>query len=373
MEENKPSEISDNVENKPQEDNFFKNDCCGSGSYCDCLGGSKKKIKNLIAAIILISGLFVGSLFVDVSQLIKKGGFSEKNLKKTDIFESDKKTWVAYDEPMVSVKVVNDENCVECDPSEALIWLRRVSPTVSAQKISFDSEEGKRLIEKFSLKTLPALIFSDAVTKTEFYSEAQDIFNQKDDELELKTQELGLAPGKYMETPGINEGDATFGNKEAKVKVIIFSDFECPYCKALYESMRQVMIQYADNVFFIHKDFPLEFHSQAENVALAGNCALEQGKFWEYGDKIFSEQSKWQETTGTQRFKDYARSLGLKADQFNKCLDDKKYQNKIDTDKADATSFGISGTPAIFINNKFINGVVSTDDLKKSIDEELAK
>jgi protein-disulfide isomerase len=65
--------------------------------------------------------------------------------------------------------------------------------------------------------------------------------------------------------------------------------------------------------------------------------------------------------------------LGLKTDQFNQCLDGKKYQDKINSDKNNASEFGISGTPAIFINNKFINGVVSTDDLKKYIEDELAK
>jgi len=341
----------------------------------DVKGGEieKKKIKNLVSALILISGLFVGSLFVDLSQLIKGSGFSQKNLKKTDIFEAGQKTWVAYMEPVVTVKVVSDEACVECDPSEALVWLRRVSPTISAEKINFYSEEGKSLIEKFSIKTLPAFIFSDSVSKTEFYAQAQTIFNQKDDQFELNTQELGLTPGKYLETPTVGEKDATFGNKDVKTKIIIFSDFECPYCKVLFQSLRQIMSQYSDRVFFVHKDFPLDFHPQAENASLAANCALEQGKFWEYGDKLFANQANWQNTTGTQEFKNYAKNLGLKSLEFNQCLDSKKYQDKINNDKNDAAEFGISGTPAIFINNKFINGVISTEDLKKTVEEELAK
>lgn len=350
-----------------------KNTSCDCGNDCACCKSYSKKTKNLISALILISGLFVGSLFVDLSQLVKNSGFSQKNLKKTDIFEVGQKTWVAYNEPAVTLQVVSDETCAECDPAEALVWLRRVSPTISAEKVNFDSEEGKKLIEKFSIKTLPAFIFSEAIAKTEFYAQAQTIFNQKDNQFELNTQELGLTPGKYLETPQVNEKDATFGNKDAGVKVIIFSDFECPYCKALYQSLRKIMGQYSDKVFFVHKDFPLDFHAQAGPTALAANCALEQGKFWEYGDRLFANQINWQSTTGTQKFKEYAQSLGLKMSQFNQCLDSKKYQDKIDGDKSDAANFGVSGTPAIFINNKFTNGVISTDDLKKSIEDELAK
>lgn len=359
MEDDKQIKNESGEAKKKEEENIPKED--------------NKKTKNLISALILISGLFVGSLFVDFSQLIKKSGFSQKNLNKTDIFEVGEKTWVAYNEPAVTVKVISDENCEKCDPAEALVWLRRVSPTISAEKINFDSEEGKNIIEKFSIKTLPAFIFSDDITKTEFYAEAQSIFKQQENLFELNTQELGLTPGRYLETPAAKEGDATFGNKDAKVKVIIFSDFECPYCKALYQSIRQLMNQYSNQVFFVHKNFPLDFHDQAGNAALAANCALEQGKFWEYGDRLFSEQTKWQETTGTQKFKEYAYIVALKTQQFNQCLDNKKFQDKINKNIEEANSFGVAGTPAIFINDKFINGVISTDDLRKYIDDELAR
>jgi len=77
----------------------------------------------------------------------------------------------------------------------------------------------------------------------------------------------------------------------------------------------------------------LDFHAQANPAALAANCSLEQGKFWEYGDKLFADQINWQNTTGVQKFKDYAQSLGLKTVQFSQCLDSKKYQEKIENDK----------------------------------------
>ncbi|MBU2028267.1 thioredoxin domain-containing protein [Patescibacteria group bacterium] len=332
-----------------------------------------KKIKNLISVVILLSGLFVGSLFVDISQLLSGGGFSLRNLSKTEIFESNGKTWVAYSDPMVSVKIITDEQCEKCNPAEPLVWLRRVVPTISAQKVEFNSEEGQALIEKFSLKTLPAFVFSQTIDQTEFFAQAQALFVPKDGQFELKTQELGLTPGRYLDLPQIKEGDAVFGKNDSSVKMIIFSDFQCPYCKLFHQTLRQAMKAYGNKVAFGFKHLPLSFHAQAEPAALASECANEQNKFWEYGDKLFAAQAEWSAAQGTQKFKDYARLLGLKTVDFNQCLDSKKYQDKIDAGKAEAAGFGISGTPAFFVNSQFNNGVVTLEQLKAMLDLELAK
>jgi protein-disulfide isomerase len=332
-----------------------------------------KRIKNLISAVIILSGLFVGSLFVDIVQLVKGNGFSEKNLQKGEIFEAGGKTWVAFDEPIVNVKVVSDETCEKCDPSEALVWLRRMVPTISAQKVDFAGTEGNALKEQFGIKTLPAFVFSDAIARTNFYSQAQILFDKKGSMFSLKTQELGLVPGRYLDLPELKDGDAVLGKTDAKVKVYLFSDFQCPYCKMFWKTLRDTMKLYPDQAVLAYKHLPLSFHAQAENAALASFCALEQGKFWEYADKLYSAQSEWGNSTGTQKFKDYAKDMKLNTAQFGKCLDDKKYQDKIEADKDAANNFGISGTPAVFINSQFKNGVVSVEDLKAAIDAELKK
>lgn len=331
----------------------------------------KKKMQNMISAIILLSGLFIGSLFVDMAQFLKRDGFSQKNLSKSDIFEANNKTWVAYSEPAVVVQIINDDSCEKCDVSEALVWFRRVLPTVSTESVAYDSAIGKQLIDKYQIKTLPAFVFDADIAKTDFYSQAKMLFEEKNSNFVLKTQELGLPAGKYLALPEINEDDPISGPKDAKVKVVIFSDYQCPYCKLLFKSLRDTMNQYKDTVMFDYKHLPLDFHPQANNAALASICAQEQGKFWEYSDKLYASQAEWSNTKDTTKFKDYARTLGLKAADFNKCLDDKKYQNKINVDKAEASDFGISGTPALFINDDFETGALSTDQLKTTIDEKL--
>ncbi|KKP64745.1 MAG: hypothetical protein UR60_C0016G0019, partial [Candidatus Moranbacteria bacterium GW2011_GWF2_34_56] len=115
-----------------------------------------KKVKNLTSLVILLTGLFVGSLFVDFSQLIKGGGISQKVLNNKDVFQLDGKTWVAYPEPMIDVTVINDDNCEECNVDEIMLSLRKVMPTMLSNKVDYSSEEGKKMIEEFGIKSLPA-------------------------------------------------------------------------------------------------------------------------------------------------------------------------------------------------------------------------
>jgi len=331
------------------------------------------KIKNLISVAILLAGLFVGSLFVDVAQVVRGGGFSAKNMNKSDIFEANGKTWVAYGEPAMNVKVLSDDACVACDPSEVLVWFRRVLPTIAVEKVDANSQDGKYLISKFGIKTLPAFIFDNNIDKTDFYAQANVLFDQKDASYVLKTQELGLEPGKYLQTPTIDEGDAVLGKADSVVKVIVFSDFQCPYCKLLWSTMRETMKTYGEKVLFAYKHLPLDSHVQANNAALAAACAQEQNKFWEFGDKLYASQAEWGKTTSIQKFKDYARVLKLDVNKFNKCLDSKQYQSVIDANKIEADSLGLSGTPAIFINDQLKNGVVNKDELQSIIDEKLGQ
>jgi protein-disulfide isomerase len=334
-----------------------------------------KKIKNLTAAAILLAGLFLGSLFVDVAQMVRGKGFSQRVLKNTDVFALDGKTWVAYKDPIVRVRVLTEEGCEECNPEEALVWLGRVIPTIVPEKVDINSSDGKSIAQKYEVKSIPAYIFAEEIDKTDFFTQAAPIFDKKSDSYLLQTAQLGLPVGKYVETPAIADDDVQIGPKDAKVKLIEFSDFQCPYCRAFQvNTIQRILKEYEGKILFVFKNLPLtDIHPQAENAALAAQCANEQGKFEAYAGKLFDEQNDWGKTDGTQKFKTYAAQLGLKTTDFNKCLDDKKYQDKIDRDKQEADKFGISGTPSVFINGQFKGGAVAYEDIKKVIDEELAK
>lgn len=335
--------------------------------------GEKKRVKNLIALSIFLAGLFLGSVFVDMVQLIQGEGFSSRRLKEVGVVETAGKTWVAYQEPLVTVRAITDDTCDRCKPDEVLVWLRRVVPTVEPIKVDVNSKEGQKLVKDFHVTSLPAAVFSSAIEKTDFFSKAEQLFTKIGKDYILNTTELGVPVGRYLELPTVSDADAVTGNPEAKVRIIEFTDFQCPYCKVLHTSIRELMDQMGDKVYLVFKNFPLSFHGQAENAALAGACANAQGKFLPFADKLFNSQEDWGQTSGTQKFKLYARQLGLDVNAFNKCLDEKQFAEKISQDKAEGAKFNISGTPSLFINGQFTGGALSFDDLKKMVDEELAK
>ncbi len=333
-----------------------------------------RKNKNLVSLVILLTGLLIGSLFVDLSQLIKGGGLSQKVLNDKDVFQLNGKTWVAYSEPIVKISIINDDNCKECNVDEALVWLKRIVPTMLSNKVAYDSDEGKKLIKKYNIMSLPAFVFSGDVKDTEFYDQAQQLFKEKDGSYLLDTAKLGLPAGKYVETPKITDNDIKVGPDDAKVKLIEFSDFQCPYCKMFQKTIDDIIKEYGNDVQLVFKNLPLDsIHPRARVAALAGQCANEQGKFMDYANKLFDNQKSWTKTKDNKLFITYARQLGLDTNKFSQCLKDKKYKDAIDTTVSQAEKFGISGTPALFVNDKYKGGVSKLEDLKKLIDKELGR
>ncbi|MFZ2682021.1 MAG: thioredoxin domain-containing protein [Patescibacteria group bacterium] len=156
---------------------------------------------------------------------------------------------------------------------------------------------------------------------------------------------------------------------KAKVVVIEYSDFECPFCGQHHPTMQQMDDEYGDEVAWVYRHFPLSFHPEANPSALASECAAEQGKFWEYADELFANQT----TLSTSYYGQLAGELGLNQKKFDECLSTAKYQAVVDSHAAGGAAAGVNGTPATFINGQMISGAVPYASLKTVIDAELAK
>jgi protein-disulfide isomerase len=111
----------------------------------------------------------------------------------------------------------------------------------------------------------------------------------------------------------------------------------------------------------MHKDAPL--------AAEAGNCAREQGKFWEYHDKLFENQR----ALAREQLKSYAAEIGLEAEKFNACLDEGRFKNAVLEDMRDGQQLGVTGTPAFFINGRFLSGALPYETFERVIEEELKR
>lgn len=171
--------------------------------------------------------------------------------------------------------------------------------------------------------------------------------------------------------------DPMLGNPKAKVTIVEFSDFQCPYCRTFFEdTYGKLKKEYIDTgkVRLVFRNFPLSFHSMAKPAALAAQCAQEQNKFWQYHDALFVEQAK--KGQGTISFsatdlKTWAQGIGLNIQQFSQCLDSQKYSAKIDADIAAAGTAGVNGTPSFFINGQLLVGAQPYSEFKALIDDAL--
>ncbi|MDP3900057.1 MAG: DsbA family protein [bacterium] len=166
----------------------------------------------------------------------------------------------------------------------------------------------------------------------------------------------------------ISSSDHIRGNVDAKVTIVEFSDFQCPFCSRFHETMKQVMTEYSDDVRWVYKHFPLDsLHPEARPSAMASECAAEQGKFWEYGDKLIENQA----SLSTDTYKSIAVELGLNTSQFNTCLDTQKYADKVEQDYQEGLAKGVRGTPGNFVNGSSLPGAVPFAQVKALIDQNL--
>lgn len=163
------------------------------------------------------------------------------------------------------------------------------------------------------------------------------------------------------------------GRNDAPVTIIEFSDFQCSFCKRFWSNtLPKIKESYINQgrVRFVYRHFAIlgKFSQQA---AMASECAAEQGKFWEYHDKLFTSQG-WSALSDS-KLKQYARELKLDPQDFDRCVDSNKYKKKVEGETAMAASLGARGTPAFFVNRRFLAGAQPFEVFRRVIESELKK
>ena len=163
---------------------------------------------------------------------------------------------------------------------------------------------------------------------------------------------------------------ASWGSTDAKVTIVEFSDFQCPFCEMFYADTYQlIQKQYGDKVRFVFRQFPIAaIHPYALGAALASECALEQGKFWEYHDTLFINQSSLTKEA-LLKYADQVKIPDTK--QFAQCLDSQKYLSKIQSDLQEGAGYSVQGTPTFFINGNILVGAQPFANFAAAIDSEL--
>src|SRR5438034_5612692 len=165
------------------------------------------------------------------------------------------------------------------------------------------------------------------------------------------------------------------GPKDAKVTIVEYSDFQCPFCARVYTTLENdVLKDYGDKVRFVFKNFPLTaIHPWAGDAALAAECAFQQGndKFWTMYNGLFSKQGEITKDNLKDEASEIAKDGGLDVPKFQECFDGKKSQDAVDADVQEAGALGVNSTPMFFVNGRRLSGALAPNDFKQAIDRAL--
>jgi len=264
-----------------------------------------------------------------------------------------------------------------------------------------------RLLDKEAAKrklTVPQLIDAEVTSKVSLVSEQEIEKFYQDNKAQIKTddselrnkiraylqnQKLAAKREEFLKSlrsqakivdnlkpPAVarvavsTEGAPVRGVANAPVTLVMFSDFECPFCKRTHPTINQLLERYAGKIKVVYRDLPLDsIHPQARRAAEAARCASAQGKFWQYYDVLFTESPK----LGSEDLKRYAAQIGIDPKRFDDCLSAGTYKELVQKDADEAASLGINGTPAFFINGRPLTGAQPYEMFARLIDEELSQ
>ena len=168
-----------------------------------------------------------------------------------------------------------------------------------------------------------------------------------------------------------SDDDPSWGPEDASVVMVEFADFQCPYCaRHSQQTMPSIRESYGDKVRYVYRDFPLtSIHQFAQKAAEGGQCAQDQGMFWEFHDLLFENQGALADSD----LKSYAEQIGADTGEFNDCLDSGKHAPEVLLDLQDGRTAGITGTPAFVINGVLVSGAQPFEQFRQVIDQALAQ
>ncbi|MFC1655858.1 DsbA family protein [Patescibacteria group bacterium] len=230
------------------------------------------------------------------------------------------------------------------------------------EMLDINDDKGKEIVEKLDLKTYPLFLFDKEFSETELYKGLIGFFVEEDDYFVLRLQPYG-----YLQFPEVGDGHVKgILTDDAPIRIVEYSSFSCTYCARMKDVFAQALTEYPDKIQFVYKHFDRGGIDQF--LAHMSECADEQGKFWEMHDHIFDNIAETQNSDADTVMNLFATQVGLDAQLFQSCMDETRYTQKITGQTQEGYTFAITGTPGIFVNDKFIGGAIDYANLKTIID-----
>ncbi|MBI5022731.1 MAG: DsbA family protein [Candidatus Magasanikbacteria bacterium] len=172
-----------------------------------------------------------------------------------------------------------------------------------------------------------------------------------------------LPAGAKIDLIGLNS--PRLGNASAKITIVEFADFTCPFSKQEFPVVRELLAKYPDKINFVYRYFPLgdANHAGGKEAAMAAVCADSQGKFWPFHDKLFQNQKNFTKID----LLSLAGQIGLNMESFSQCFESAAVKSKVEKDWVDGASLGVSGTPSFFLNGEKVEGAIPLEAWEKAI------
>jgi len=189
------------------------------------------------------------------------------------------------------------------------------------------------------------------------------------DAVEARPAEREQQPQEFDDWQAlVSDHNPTYGNEDAPVTIIEFSDFECPFCARHYnQTHAQLLTEYGDQIKLVFKHFPLErLHPNARKAAIAAQCAHRQGKFWPLHDKIFENYRNITD----ENLLSWGDELGL-GDAYASCVRNRETEAQVEQDMQAGRKAGVRGTPTFLVNGKILPGALPFQQFKQRIDSLL--
>lgn len=189
------------------------------------------------------------------------------------------------------------------------------------------------------------------------------------------------APQQATKKPEVTKDDYIRGNKNAKVTLVEYADFECPFCKRFHPTMLQVMKEYGDKINWVYRHFPLSFHANAQKEAEAAECAGKLGgndAFWKYTDAIYDKTTSNGTGITLDQLAPIAKEIGLDSTKFQTCVDSGEFAKKVKDEETTGVAEGVKGTPGTIIidakgNTQLVPGALPFEQIKPLIDAALTQ
>ncbi|MCS7205884.1 MAG: thioredoxin domain-containing protein [Leptospiraceae bacterium] len=326
--------------------------------------------------IILILLVFVYATCKEESVYVKVGGdkLTEEDVKKA-FPEQFKQIRKQYEDRVRDLLVeLAHQRMFEQEAKEKGLtidqYIQRIqdqAPNPTEQEVE---ELYKRLVQSGQVK-------EQEINKEDFKFRLFSYLKQEKAQEEI-LKEVARLKQKYkfyqpVERFEVNiKGDPYRGNPNAKIVIVEFSDFECPFCLKSQKTSRQLREKYGDKIKWVFKDFPLDFHALAMDAHKAAKCVyrLKPEKFWDYFDALFKE-NRTKEDLKLPSLEQKAMALGISKTELQNCMKDPKIEEEIQNNIKEGTRLGVTGTPAFFINGRKISGAVPITEFETIIQEEL--